>query len=205
MTTLWVETSRKKDCLFKTSFLTSPKSNRIVFYIASRHTYTDGWLYIGTLNIILTDCIHNYYTYNHIQREFWMLSVWTKENQINCTKPMSSLYPDLQCRHMALYKKQIKYSGHLPLQTTALSLWRFYLHLISNKALYERKHSEPISMMALHAQWNLFGHFLRLLPNVPANKDMTAYFCHPGAGGMADQELHYQQFLTTISRAPHIK
>ena len=42
--------------------------------------------------------------------------------------------------------------------------------------------------MAVHAQWNLFGHILRLVPNVPANKDMTAYFCHPGAGGMADQE-----------------
>ena len=105
---------------------------------------------------------------------------------------------------MTLYEKRTKYSGHLPPQTTALSLWHFYLNLISNKALYECKHSELISMMALYAQWNLFGHILRLLPNVPANKDMTAYFCHPGAGGMADQELHYQQFLTTISRIPHI-
>ena len=88
----------------------------------------------------------------------------------------------ISCRYMALYEKRIKYSGHLPLQTTALSLWHFLLQLISNKALYERKHSEPISMMALHAQWNLFGHILRLLPNVPANTAMTAYIFLPTWG-----------------------
>ena len=36
--------------------------------------------------------------------------------------------------------------------------------------------------MVIHARWKLFGHILRLPPNVPANKAMTAYFSHPGEG-----------------------
>ena len=53
---------------------------------------------------------------------------------------------------------------------------------ISNKALYKRTHSEPISTMALYARWKLFGHILRLPPNVPANKAMIAYFSQHGTG-----------------------
>ena len=58
----------------------------------------------------------------------------------------------------------------------------FYPDHISNKALYKRTHSEPISTMALYARWKLFGHILRLPPNVPANKAMIAYFSQHGTG-----------------------
>ena len=52
----------------------------------------------------------------------------------------------------------------------------FYPEVISNEALYKRTNCGPLSDKAREARWKLFGHILRLPPDVPANKAMEAYF-----------------------------
>ena len=47
---------------------------------------------------------------------------------------------------------------------------------ICNQALYQRCHSEPLSIKATEARWRLFGHVLRMPHNVPARMAMDNYF-----------------------------
>jgi len=51
-----------------------------------------------------------------------------------------------------------------------------YPDKISNKNLYETCNSKPISLDILKQRWQLFGHILRLKPNVPAYQAMVYYF-----------------------------
>ena len=58
----------------------------------------------------------------------------------------------------------------------------FYPDHISNTALYNYCHAEPISLISWRARWQLFGHILRLPASVPANKAMIGYYSKPGSG-----------------------
>ena len=51
---------------------------------------------------------------------------------------------------------------------------------ITNKSLYKKCQEKPLSLQILKARWNLFGHILRRVSDIPANKATRAYFIQYG-------------------------
>ena len=51
-----------------------------------------------------------------------------------------------------------------------------YPRVISNKTLYEKTKSIPISQHAAKLRWSLLGHILKSDENLPARKAMEIYF-----------------------------
>ena len=102
--------------------------------------------------------------------------------ELNCAKPMSSL-SWLTNRHVGPYQKQINSLDTFHEEQLHFLLGVFYPDHISNKALYECTHSEPMHRWLSMHNGRYLDTYMRIPLTVPANKaPMTAFISRPGAG-----------------------
>ena len=86
-------------------------------------------------------------------------------------------------KHVLLYNSAT--SGLTKQDATSLDLFhrqqlrriieKSYPNKISDKALYEQCHEEPLPSTITRSRWQLFGHILRLVEATPTSKVMEFY------------------------------
>ena len=73
-----------------------------------------------------------------------------------------------------------------------------YSNHISNRALYIKCDSQPLSWDVRQARWNLLGHVLRLPPQSPPQAALDLYIMPPKVSRMKGQVGRHQTGLMTV-------